>query len=69
MRLWRKGRAGAALGWALRARAAPLSARLADATLRQYTVTGKLSDADLVGTLGPDMMLSDRLVFLGIEDY
>lgn len=61
----RHGRDGAALSWALRARAGPLAAKLADIALRQYAETGKLSDPDLLGTLGTDMMISDRLVFLG----
>lgn len=60
-----RGRRGAALGWALRGNAGPLAARLADEALREYAKTGVLGITDLVGSLGPDMMLSDRLVFLG----
>jgi hypothetical protein len=61
----KRGREGAALNWALRARAAPLAARLADIALRRYAETGYLGDTDLIGNLGMDMMISDRLIFLG----
>lgn len=67
------GRLGAALAWAVRARAAPLCARAAQQALRRYAQGdgegggrgGRLPAADLLLTAGAALLLADPLVFLG----
>ncbi|XP_059056919.1 nuclear pore complex protein Nup85 [Achroia grisella] len=59
------GGAGAALGWALRARCGVLSARAADGVLRAYAGGAPLPARDLLLSAGPELLRADRLLFLG----
>ncbi|XP_052759261.1 nuclear pore complex protein Nup85 [Galleria mellonella] len=65
------GRAGAALGWALRGRCGRLCARAADAALRGYCGYSGYSGGrplparDLLLSAGPELLRADRLLFLG----
>lgn len=61
----RSGRFGNALTWALRSRDGSFISYLADKFLQEYSKNGKLKDADLLHNLGPSMLVSDKLIFLG----
>nr|KAF6457934.1 nucleoporin 85 [Rousettus aegyptiacus] len=58
-------RLGSALSWSIRAKDAAFATLVSDRFLRDYSERGCFSDLDLIDNLGPAMMLSDRLTFLG----
>lgn len=37
--------------------------------LQDYCIRGTFSDLDLIDNLGPAMLLSDRLTFLGMDKH
>ncbi|KAM5274050.1 nuclear pore complex protein Nup85 isoform 2-T2 [Ctenodactylus gundi] len=61
----RNNRLGSALSWSIRAKDAAFATLVSDRFLRDYCERGCFSDLDLIDNLGPAMMLSDRLTFLG----
>lgn len=63
----RRNRHGHALGWALKSKDSILASQLADHLLRTYCKEGSLlpTDLDLLDSLGPSILLSERLMFLG----
>ncbi|XP_075418316.1 nuclear pore complex protein Nup85 [Tenrec ecaudatus] len=61
----RNNRLGSALSWSIRAKDAAFATLVSDRLLRGYCERGCFSDLDLIDNLGPAMMLSDRLTFLG----
>ncbi|XP_002722991.1 nuclear pore complex protein Nup85 isoform X1 [Oryctolagus cuniculus] len=65
MKAVRNNRLGSALSWSIRARDAAFATLVSDRFLRDYCERGCFSDLDLIDNLGPAMMLSDRLTFLG----
>ncbi|KAM6162969.1 nuclear pore complex protein Nup85 isoform 2-T2 [Rhynchocyon petersi] len=65
MRAVRNNRLGSALSWSIRAKDAAFATLVSDRFLRDYCERGCFSDLDLIDNLGPAMMLSDRLTFLG----
>ncbi|XP_036612485.1 nuclear pore complex protein Nup85 [Trichosurus vulpecula] len=58
-------RLGSALSWSIRAKDAAFATLVSDRFLKDYCERGSFSDLDLIDNLGPAMMLSDRLTFLG----
>jgi len=56
---------GSALTWAMRSQDPVFCSQLADEFLRGYMSTGAFQSLDLLENLGCEMMLGDRLVFLG----
>ncbi|KAJ8786966.1 hypothetical protein J1605_023221 [Eschrichtius robustus] len=65
MKAVRNNRLGSALSWSIRAKDAAFATLVSDRFLREYCERGCFSDLDLIDNLGPAMMLSDRLTFLG----
>ncbi|XP_007524843.1 nuclear pore complex protein Nup85 isoform X1 [Erinaceus europaeus] len=65
MKAVRNNRLGSALSWSIRAKDAAFATLVSDRFLRDYCEHGCFSDLDLIDNLGPAMMLSDRLTFLG----
>ncbi|XP_034497034.1 nuclear pore complex protein Nup85 isoform X2 [Ailuropoda melanoleuca] len=65
MKAVRNNRLGSALSWSIRAKDAAFATLVSDRFLRDYCERGSFSDLDLIDNLGPAMMLSDRLTFLG----
>ncbi|KAM8784855.1 nuclear pore complex protein Nup85 isoform 2-T2 [Rhynchonycteris naso] len=65
MKAVRNNRLGSALSWSIRAKDAAFATLVSDRFLRDYCDRGCFSDLDLIDNLGPAMMLSDRLTFLG----
>uniref|UniRef100_H0UVM6 Nuclear pore complex protein Nup85 n=1 Tax=Cavia porcellus TaxID=10141 RepID=H0UVM6_CAVPO len=65
MKALRDSRLGSALSWSIRAKDAAFATLVSDRFLRDYCEHGCFSDLDLIDNLGPAMMLSDRLTFLG----
>ncbi|XP_048653844.1 nuclear pore complex protein Nup85 isoform X2 [Marmota marmota marmota] len=65
MKAVRNNRLGSALSWSIRAKDAAFATLVSDRFLRDYCEQGCFSDLDLIDNLGPAMMLSDRLTFLG----
>ncbi|CAH2302430.1 nuclear pore complex Nup85 [Pelobates cultripes] len=65
MKALRNGRLGSALSWSIRAKDAAFATLISDRFLNDYCERGKFSDLDLLDNLGPTMLLSDRLTFLG----
>ncbi|XP_054112447.2 nuclear pore complex protein Nup85 isoform X2 [Callithrix jacchus] len=65
MKAVRNNRLGSALSWSIRAKDAAFATLVSDRFLRDYCERGCFSDLDLIDNLGPAMMLSDRLTFLG----
>ncbi|XP_066237280.1 nuclear pore complex protein Nup85 isoform X3 [Saccopteryx leptura] len=65
MKAVRNNRLGSALSWSIRAKDAAFATLVSDRFLRDYCERGWFSDLDLIDNLGPAMMLSDRLTFLG----
>ncbi|XP_045841516.1 nuclear pore complex protein Nup85 isoform X2 [Meles meles] len=61
----RNNRLGSALSWSIRAKDAAFATLVSDRFLKDYCERGSFSDLDLIDNLGPAMMLSDRLTFLG----
>ncbi|XP_064225342.1 nuclear pore complex protein Nup85 isoform X2 [Aotus nancymaae] len=67
MKAVRNNRLGSALSWSIRAKDAAFATLVSDRFLRDYCERGCFSDLDLIDNLGPAMMLSDRLTFLGCQ--
>ncbi|XP_053564883.1 nuclear pore complex protein Nup85 [Bombina bombina] len=65
MQALRNSRLGSALSWSIRAKDAAFATLISDRFLKDYCDRGKFSDLDLIDNLGPAMLLSDRLTFLG----
>lgn len=65
MRALRNNRLGSALSWSIRAKDAAFATLISERFLQDYCVRGTFSDLDLIDNLGPAMLLSDRLTFLG----
>ncbi|KAM8946149.1 nuclear pore complex protein Nup85 isoform 2-T2 [Pelodytes ibericus] len=65
MEALRNSRLGSALSWSIRAKDAAFATLISDRFLKDYCERGKFSDLDLIDNLGPAMLLSDRLTFLG----
>ncbi|RXM34225.1 Nuclear pore complex protein Nup85 [Acipenser ruthenus] len=61
----RNNRLGSALSWSIRAKDAAFATLISDRFLQDYCARGTFSDLDLIDNLGPAMLLSDRLTFLG----
>ncbi|KAG7325967.1 hypothetical protein KOW79_010892 [Hemibagrus wyckioides] len=58
-------RLGSALSWSIRAKDAAFATLISERFLQDYCTRGSFSDLDLINNLGPAMLLSDRLTFLG----
>ncbi|XP_066471180.1 nuclear pore complex protein Nup85 [Tiliqua scincoides] len=65
MKAVRNNRLGSALSWSIRAKDAAFATLISDRFLKDYCERGTFSDLDLIDNLGPSMLLSDRLTFLG----
>uniref|UniRef100_A0A803Y1T6 Nuclear pore complex protein Nup85 n=1 Tax=Meleagris gallopavo TaxID=9103 RepID=A0A803Y1T6_MELGA len=65
MKALRNNRLGSALSWSIRAKDAAFATLISDRFLKDYCERGCFSDLDLIDNLGPSMLLSDRLTFLG----
>uniref|UniRef100_A0A8B9Q0D3 Nuclear pore complex protein Nup85 n=1 Tax=Apteryx owenii TaxID=8824 RepID=A0A8B9Q0D3_APTOW len=65
MKALRNNRLGSALSWSIRAKDAAFATLISDRFLKDYCEKGCFSDLDLIDNLGPSMLLSDRLTFLG----
>ncbi|XP_017277247.1 nuclear pore complex protein Nup85 [Kryptolebias marmoratus] len=65
MRALRNNRLGSALSWSIRAKDAAFATLISERFLQDYCAKGTFSDLDLIDNLGPAMLLSDRLTFLG----
>lgn len=65
----RRGRLGNALCWAVKSQDATFTSFLADKFLENYIKSGKLTSKDLLDNLGSCMLVSDRLIFLGMLLY
>ncbi|XP_019745339.1 nuclear pore complex protein Nup85 [Hippocampus comes] len=65
MRALRNNRLGSALSWSIRAKDAAFATLISERFLQDYCSRGSFSDLDLIDNLGPAMLLSDRLTFLG----
>uniref|UniRef100_A0A673XV44 Nuclear pore complex protein Nup85 n=1 Tax=Salmo trutta TaxID=8032 RepID=A0A673XV44_SALTR len=61
----RNNRLGSALSWSIRAKDAAFATLISERFLQDYCAKGTFSDLDLIDNLGPAMLLSDRLTFLG----
>ncbi|XP_036409393.1 nuclear pore complex protein Nup85 isoform X2 [Megalops cyprinoides] len=61
----RNNRLGSALSWSIRAKDAAFATLISERFLQDYCTHGTFSDLDLIDNLGPAMLLSDRLTFLG----
>lgn len=65
MQALRNNRLGSALSWSIRAKDAAFATLISEKFLQDYCARGTFSDLDLIDNLGPAMLLSDRLTFLG----
>ncbi|KAG7243604.1 hypothetical protein INR49_011161 [Caranx melampygus] len=65
MQALRNNRLGSALSWSIRAKDAAFATLISERFLQDYCAKGTFSDLDLIDNLGPAMLLSDRLTFLG----
>ncbi|XP_071948764.1 nuclear pore complex protein Nup85-like [Antedon mediterranea] len=65
MQALHNGRLGSALSWCMQSKDAAFATYLSEKFLAEYTTTGDFSNLDLIDNLGPGMLLSDRLTFLG----
>ncbi|XP_005998300.1 nuclear pore complex protein Nup85 isoform X2 [Latimeria chalumnae] len=65
MKAVRNNRLGSALSWSIRAKDAAFVTLTSDRFLQDYCSRGSFTDLDLIDNLGPAMVLSDRLIFLG----
>lgn len=64
-RALRNNRLGSALSWSIRAKDAAFATLISERFLQDYSNKGSFTDLDLLDNLGPAMLLSDRLTFLG----
>ena len=58
-------RLGAALTWFLRSKDVAFATVIAEKFLLEYSENGSFTNLDLIDNLGPSMLLSNRLTFLG----
>lgn len=65
MQALRNNRLGSALSWSIRAKDAAFATLISERYLQDYCTEGTFSNLDLIDNLGPAMLLSDRLTFLG----
>ncbi|KAK7506744.1 hypothetical protein BaRGS_00002219 [Batillaria attramentaria] len=65
MRCTDDGRLGSALSWFLRSKDVPAATRLTERFLQEYKEHGRFSHVDLLDHLGPTMLLTKQLTFLG----
>ncbi|XP_048762132.1 nuclear pore complex protein Nup85-like [Ostrea edulis] len=65
MRCIKNKRLGAALTWFLRSKDVGFATVLAEKFLLEYSESGEFTNLDLIDHLGPSMLLSNRLTFLG----
>ncbi|XP_062614852.1 nuclear pore complex protein Nup85-like [Saccostrea cucullata] len=65
MRCIKNKRLGAALTWFLRSKDVGFATVLAEKFLLEYSENGEFTNLDLIDHLGPSMLLSNRLTFLG----
>ncbi|XP_028824427.1 nuclear pore complex protein Nup85 isoform X2 [Denticeps clupeoides] len=65
VRALRNNRLGSGLSWTIRAKDAAFATLISERFLQDYCSKGSFSDLDLIDNLGPSMLLSDRLTFLG----
>lgn len=65
MRCIQKKRLGAALSWFLRSKDVAFATLIAEQFLSEYNEHGFFSNLDLIDNLGPSMLISSRLTFLG----
>ncbi|XP_025095043.1 nuclear pore complex protein Nup85-like [Pomacea canaliculata] len=65
MRCSHDGRLGSALTWFLRSKDVPAATHVTEKFLEQYKENGSFSDTDLLDHLGPVMLLTSQLTFLG----
>ncbi|XP_041364866.1 nuclear pore complex protein Nup85-like [Gigantopelta aegis] len=65
MKSYRHGRLGSALSWFLQSKDVAAATRLTEKFLLEYSEKGEFSHLDLIDNLGPAMLLSNRLTFLG----
>lgn len=61
----RLDRLGTALMWCLRSNDSTLAMRIAEKMLAEYAKTGEFKYIDQLDYLGPNILVSDRLTFLG----
>lgn len=61
----RTGRLGAALTWAIRSNDSAQAMKISEKLLAEYEKTGKFECIDLLDHLGPNVLVSERLTFLG----
>ncbi|XP_057201223.1 nuclear pore complex protein Nup85 [Triplophysa rosa] len=61
----RNNRLGSALSWSIRAKDAAFATLISERFLQDYRNKGSFTDLELLDNLGPAMLLSDRLTFLG----
>ncbi|KAK7111394.1 nuclear pore complex protein Nup85-like [Littorina saxatilis] len=59
------GRLGSALSWFLRSKDVPAATRLTEKFLQDYKENGNFSHLDLLDHMGPTMLLTQQLTFLG----
>ncbi|XP_033118956.1 nuclear pore complex protein Nup85-like [Anneissia japonica] len=64
-RAMHNGRLGSALSWCMQSKDAAFATYLSEKFLAEYTRSGDFSNLDLIDNLGPGMLLSDRLTFVG----
>ncbi|XP_042223537.1 nuclear pore complex protein Nup85-like isoform X2 [Homarus americanus] len=60
-----QGRLGSAIWWGVRSRDAAFTSHLAHQILHKYVAEGRFESSQLLDHLGPAMLLSDTLTFLG----
>jgi len=65
LKLLQKNSMGSSLTWALKSKDSSLSSCLADRFLQDLANKGRFCSLDLVDNLGPAMLTSDKLTFLG----
>ncbi|CAH1795134.1 unnamed protein product [Owenia fusiformis] len=65
MRSLHNGRLGSALSWGLKSKDVTFVTFIAERFLDEYTENGGFSNVDLIDNLGSEMLLSNRLTFLG----
>ncbi|XP_064594752.1 nuclear pore complex protein Nup85-like isoform X2 [Liolophura sinensis] len=65
MKALHNGRLGSALSWCLRSKDVAFATMITEKFLTEYTDKGDFSNLDLIDKLGPSMLLSKRLTFLG----
>ncbi|KAL4240413.1 Nucleoporin nup85 [Mactra antiquata] len=58
-------RLGAALSWFLRSKDVAFATLIAEKFLMEYNENGQFSNLDVIDNLGPNMLISSRLTFLG----